>query len=144
VHVGSQECDRFHKPLSRISTSSQPLLWRRLRSLSSSALHLSSRRQTIFATSTTPTHETTSSRQSTMASSAPKGWTDTEKVSASTTRDTRRDHSLTFSSTGQSLPPDHRQSWPSPVAGAHSAGRPHRQGLSGHARQREAENQEGT
>jgi hypothetical protein len=136
VHVCNQECDRFHKPLLHQSQALN-LYSGDVRARS---LHLPfSRRPTIPATSTTPDHETTSSKQSTMASSAPKGWTDTEKVSASTTIDTRHAHSLTFHFTGRPLPPDHRQSWYSPVAGTHSAGRPYRQGMPGHARQREAE-----
>ena len=69
-------------------------------------------------------------------------WTDTEKVSASATaKSTASVHSH---STGQPLPPDHRQSWSGPVAGAHSAGRPYRQGLPSHARQGKAEDQEST
>ena len=140
-----EDCDHshFHKLLSRIGTSSQPLLWRRLRSLPSSALPPPFLAQpAIPVTSTTPTHKTNSAIHPKMASSAPKGWTDTEKVSASATaKSTASVHSH---STGQPLPPDHRQSWSGPVAGAHSAGRPYRQGLPSHARQGKAEDQEST
>ena len=144
-HVSTKDRDHyhFHKLLSRIgtSTSSQPLLWRRLRSLPSSALPPPFLAQpAIPVTSTTPTHKTNSAIHPKMASSAPKGWTDTEKVSASATaKSTASVHSH---STGQPLPPDHRQSWSGPVAGAHSAGRPYRQGLPSHARQGKAEDQE--
>jgi hypothetical protein len=83
-------------------------------------------------------HISTQSKTSAVMSEkvAAKGWTDTEKVMNITNSDIMNSH---LHSTDRSLPPNHLQERCHPVAGAHSPGRSHPEGLPGHGRQREAE-----